>query len=308
MELFQLRYAAAVAEYRNFSRAAESLFVTQPTLSQQIQRLEQELGFFLFSRNSRQVTLTPEGQRFLESAANVLRQFEALQEEVRNIQNEQSYQITFGTCPVSSPFISGAIPRFLTDFPQAHLSLYEAYEEELIDLVVKGQLDLALISLPEHHIRRKALRIVPVQEEYVCAVLTQDHPLAARSEVALKDLLDQHLVFSSIKSGLRKTVLEAFSEKGLTPLETIELSSIEARAELITDGAVGVTYSGQKTWHRQKGIVRLPIIPHIWATFSIILPQGKQISPALKDLIQIVAVKKTGQKSFTPLPGDLPLD
>lgn len=299
MELFQLRYAATVAEYCNFSRAAEKLFITQPTLSQQIQRLEHELGFPLFARDSRHVTPTPEGQCFLKSAAGVLREFEALQKEVQRIQNRQTYQITFGTSSVSSPFISGAIPPFLKDFPQARLTLYEAYEEELIDLVVKNELDLAILSLPEHHVQREMLRVLPIQEEHVCAVIRKDHPLAAQSQVALEELLPHRLVFSSPKSGLRKVLFDAFEHQKLTPSETIELTSIDARAELILDGAVGMSFSGQKTWCFHKDIVRVSIVPQIRATFSIILPKEKKISPALKDLIQIVSIKKSGQKSFS---------
>lgn len=298
MELFQLRYAVTVAEYCNFSRAAEKLFITQPTLSQQIQRLEQELDFPLFSRDSRHVTLTPEGKSFLKSAENVLREFEALQKEVQRIQNRQAYQITFGTCPVSSPFISGAIPLFLKDFPQARLTLYEAYEEELIDMVIKNELDLALISLPEHHIQREFLRVIPIQEEYICVVVHKGHPLAVHSEVKLEELLSHQLVFSSPKSGLRKMLFDAFASQALSPPETIELTSIYARTELILNGAVGVTLSGQKTWHVQRDVLLVPIAPRFAATFSIILPIDKKISPALKDLIQIVSIKQSGKKTF----------
>lgn len=298
MELFQLRYAVTVLEYCNFSRAAEKLFITQPTLSQQIHRLEQELGFSLFSRNSRHVVPTAEGEHFLKSAVKVLQEFENLQREVQSIQNRLEYKITFGTSPFSSPFISGAIPLFMEDFPKVSLTLYEASDEELIDLVVKNELDLAIVSLPQNHPQREMLRVIPITEEYVCTVVSKDHPLAAQPAVTLEELLPYRLAFSSPKSGLRKIIFDEFETQKLAPPQTIELASIDARMELILNGAVGLTLSGQKTWHTQKNIIRIPVSPRIYATFSIILSKKTKISAALKDLIQIVAVKKIGQKVF----------
>ena len=298
MELFQLRYALALSECGNFSRAAEKLFITQPTLSQQIQRLEQELGFTLFRRDPRKVAVTDNGKRFLASAARVLREFEKLQGEVQSIQNTLNSRITFGVSPYSSPFISGALPLFQEKYPHAEIKLYESYALDLIDMLLAGELDLALISLAHNQPRRSLLKIHPIAEEYICAVLHENHPLADREEITLEELSPYRMVFSSERSSMRSSIFSAFEDEGLPHPATIELTSIDAQHELIVGGAVGVCLSGQKTWNVKKDIVRIPVSPRIYNTFCIILPKNATISPVLNTLIQLVAVKKSGKKEF----------
>lgn len=298
MELFQLRYAIMLSECRNFSRAAEKLFITQPTLSQQIQRLEHEIGFPLFKREFRQITPTAAGERFLLSAAKVVQEHEKLLTEVQNIQNSLERKVVFGTSPISSPFITGTIPLFLADYPKVSLMIVEAHDPDLITMALKSELDLAIVSLPHNHPQRNLLHVIPIQEEYVCALLKKDHPLTKQPEITLEELHEQKLVFPSSSAGSYKIMSDAFKQNGMSMPETTDLVSIEARVELIMSGAVGIALSEQKAWHIQNNIVRVPIFPRINSTFAVITEKGKRITPELDDLIQIVAIRKSGQRNF----------
>lgn len=288
MELFQLRYAVMLSECRNFSRAAERLFITQPTLSQQIQRLEKELGVPLFLRDSRRVVPTTSGERFLVGAVKVIQEYENLQKEVQSIQNMLECKTTFGASQFSSPIISEGIPLFLAKFPQADFKLLETNDPNLIDMVSRNEIDLAVVSLPHNHIHRDKLRIIPIQEEYVCAVLKRDHPLAAQSGITLGDLIPYKLIFSSHRTGLQKTLFAAFYAHNLSPKETLELTSIGTRVPFIMGGAIGFSLSEQNSLRSQKDIVRVPITPRIYSTFSLILPKRKQVTFVLDGLIQIM--------------------
>lgn len=296
MELFELRYALMLSECQNFSRAAEKLFITQPTLSQQIRKLESELGFPLFIRDSRKVVPTIAGERFLEHTTKIIEEYESLQKEVQSIKNMLEGKITFGTSPISSPFISEGIPLFLAKFPQAVFTLLEKNDPDLIDMTARNEIDLAVVSLPHTHVHRDKLRMIPIQEECVCVVLKKGHPLAVQEEVTLEELMPYKLIFSSRRAGLRKIVFSAFKEHGLTPQDTLELTSSEARFPLIMGGAIALALSEQNEWFSHKDLVRIPLAPRIYSTFSLILSKEKHSSFVLDGLIQIML--KEAKKRF----------
>lgn len=285
MELFQLRYAVTLAEYRNFSRAAEKLFITQPTLSQQIQKLEKSVGFTIFDRDSRRVTPTPAGEQFLLHAERVIQEFERLTEEVENIQNTLRHDVLLGASQYSTQFFSSSIPSFLVKFPQINIKILETLDHELTESVIKNKIDLAVVSLPHKHANRDKVRIFPIKEEYVCAILKKDHPLTLKGEVTLRDLIDYKLIFSSHRGILQPIMSHAFAANDLHPLEPLDLTSIEARIPFIMDGAITFALNGRNDWEEYDEITRIPVTPLIYSTLSLIAPKEKEITPAFNALI-----------------------
>src|SRR6266480_2697485 len=178
MELHQLRYFCAVAETGSFSRAAEHSHVSQPSLSQQILKLEDELGARLFDRLGRSVRLTELGKTFLPRARAVLRELEAAKGDVVEGKEFIGGSITVGVIPTVAPyFLPPVLTSFAKKFPQARLTVVEEITPVLLDRLRAGTIDLALLALP---IRGHEFEAFPLLTEPLYAVLPQKHPMARR--------------------------------------------------------------------------------------------------------------------------------
>ena len=189
MEIHQLKYFCAVAETGSFSRAAVRSHVSQPSLSQQIMKLEDELGVRLFDRLGRSVRLTEPGKAFLPRARSVLHELEAARGDVADRTDSVSGEVTIGAIPTVAPYI---LPRVLSSFarkvPAAHVSVVEHNTAVLLERLRAGTVDLALLALP---VRGNEFESFPLLTEPLFAVLPKKHPLATRRTTSLKDLRDQ---------------------------------------------------------------------------------------------------------------------
>jgi LysR family transcriptional regulator, hydrogen peroxide-inducible genes activator len=192
MELHQLRYVCAVAETGSFSRAAERCQIAQPSLSQQILKLEEELGGKLFDRLSRGIRLTESGHAFLPHAQAILRQVDLARTSVATNLADVRGTVTLGAIPTVAPYL---IPRytaaFTERFPDARLRIVE----ETTPILVKGlrdlSIDFALLALP---LRHKDLELRPIRTEPLLAALPKKHPLASHSSLSLSELRGESLV------------------------------------------------------------------------------------------------------------------
>ena len=186
MELHQLRYFCAVAEAGSFSRAAEQSHVSQPSLSQQIMKLEDELGARLFDRLGRSVRLTETGQTFLPRARAVLRELEAARGDVAEQKDSVGGTVTIGVIPTVAPyFLPERLTWFSRKFPQVRLTVVEEITPVLLDQVRASRVDLAILALP---IRGHEFEAFPLLSERFFAALPADHKFAKRRSLSLKDL------------------------------------------------------------------------------------------------------------------------
>src|SRR2546427_618168 len=186
MELHQLRYFCAVAETGSFSRAAEQSHVAQPSLSQQIIKLEEELGARLFDRLGRSVRLTELGKIFLPRARAVLRELEAAKGDVVERKDFVGGPVTVGVIPTVGPYF---LPRVLTSFsrkfPQVRFTVVEEITPVLLDRLRAGAIDVAILALP---IRGHEFETKPLLTERLFAALPKNHRLAKRTALSLRDL------------------------------------------------------------------------------------------------------------------------
>ncbi len=149
MTLAQLRYAINLQKYGSFKKASEKLSITQPALSLQVQKLENELGVSLFDRSTTPVTATTEGAVFLAKASEIVANVESLEQSTIHMRNEMEGQLSLGVIPTLAPFL---VPLFAdqlqADFPKFKLDIHEMITEEVINEVRGGFLDAGLISTP----------------------------------------------------------------------------------------------------------------------------------------------------------------
>ena len=227
MELHQLRYFCAVAETGSFSRAAEQSHVAQPSLSQQILKLEDELGARLFDRLGRTVRLTELGKTFLPRARAVLRELEAAKGDVRERKDSISGPISVGVIPTVAPyFLPPHLKLFTRQFPQAQVTVVEEITPVLLDRLRASRVDVALLALP---IRGHEFESFPLLTERLFAALPHKHALANRRSVTLKDLRKESFLLLRDGHCFRDNALAACDRARVNPqivFESGQFSSI----------------------------------------------------------------------------------
>ena len=199
MELRHLRYFVAVAEELNFSRAAGRMYLSQPALSQQIQKLERELGISLFHRTKNHVVLTEAGQVLLEGARRVLILVEQTTREAREVGGAEGRHLKVGFPEYANHTpVADALQTFRRRYPYVELEEHETFtlQETLqqIDRLRKGRLDIGFMLRPEED---ELLEIEHVLDIELVAALPKDHVLAGRDEISLKELSDERLILFS---------------------------------------------------------------------------------------------------------------
>lgn len=243
MELRHLRYFVAVAEAGNFTRAAEHLGISQPPLSQQIQRLEHELGSPLFHRLTRSVELTPAGKVLYEDAIKILKMSDAAFEKACSVGRGLSglLRIGFASSTALNPQVFTLLHNFRDRYPMMTLQPGELHMSALINELVKGAIDLAFIRLPCDRSREVEYRVID-NEEMVVA-LPINHPLAVLPQLSsLSVLKDEPLIIfpREISPGLYDSVLTACEQAGFTPPA---LASSPQTTSAISMVATGFGYS-----------------------------------------------------------------
>ncbi|ASW03430.1 LysR family transcriptional regulator [Paraburkholderia aromaticivorans] len=236
MELRHLRYFVAVAEERNFTRAAQRLNIAQPPLSRQIQQLEENLGVQLLERNSRPLKLTETGKFFYSHAAQLLAQTADLESMTRRVGNiERSLSVGF----VGST-LYGMLPKIIRRFRDEHttveLSLHEMSTMDQIRALKDGRIDVGFgrIRHEDANIRRVILR-----EEKMIVAFPDGHPLSvAKPVVALRDLVNETLIIfpKAPRPSYADQVLSAFDDRGLKPRKIYEVRELQIALGLVAAG------------------------------------------------------------------------
>lgn len=195
MELRHLRYFIKAAELQNFTRAAEALYVSQPTLSVQIQQLEEELGAELFSRSGRSIKLTETGQVFLKRAKEAIRSLEIGTQEVDALNSILRGHLQLGSMPLyGSRYVSGWICRFNSQYPGVEINYKSQASEDLEEEVLSGRMDLGITIVPPQHSELQYQELF--KDEIVC-VVSKKHDAAKKKSLSLEDLEALPLVLPS---------------------------------------------------------------------------------------------------------------
>lgn len=234
MELHQLRYFCAVAETNSFSRAAEQSHVSQPSLSQQIMKLEDELGARLIDRLGRSVRLTELGKTFLPRARAVLRELEAAKGDVVEQRESVGGTITVGVIPTVAPYLLPAqLSSFSRKFPQAQLTVVEEITPILLERLRAGSIDVAILALP---IRGHEFESFPLLTERLFAALPKKHKLAKRRSLALKDLRAEPFLLLRDGHCFRDTTIAACDRARLHPQIIFESGQFSSLLAMVGTG------------------------------------------------------------------------
>ena len=205
MNIRDLQYAVAVAELRHFGRAALACHVSQPALSGQIRKLEEQLGVVLFERTKRSVRVTPVGEEILVHARALLRQAEFIRETARARTDPLSGSLRLGMIPTIGPYLTPVLLRSIAhSLPKATLQLSEDLTESLEGALLEGDLDAAVLATP---VQDSRLDEIALYDEPFWVALPGRHPLAANDEVAVAEVGLEEFLLLSDGHCLREQVL-----------------------------------------------------------------------------------------------------
>lgn len=261
MELRQLRYFQAVAEELHFGRAAERVHIAQPPLSQQIRRLEEELGVTLLRRSSRRVELTPEGDRFLESVREILERVEGAVHAVRAVARGEEGRLRVGFVgPASDSLFPEAVRAFREACPRVHLTLRELGTLDQLEALRHGELDVGLIRLFRTNLR--GFEHAPFAREPYVLALPEGHALAALEAVPLAALDGVPLIFFPRRSqpALHDTILARLRRCGAVPNIVQQAQTKQTTSALVASG-LGVGFLHRSSCRSLRaGVALRPLV------------------------------------------------
>lgn len=250
MEFHQLRYVCAIADAGNFSRAAERCQVAQPSLSQQVLKLEEELGTKLFDRLGRSIRLTEAGRAFIPRARAILEQREAARSSAADKNTDLRGSVAVGVIPTVAPYL---IPKYVANFakkyPDAKLRIVEETTAVLVEGLRDLSIDVAILALP---LRHKELELFPIRTERVFVALSKDHPRASARSVALKDLRGESFVMLRDGHCFRDLSIDTCTRARITPNIAFESEQFSSLLGMVAAG-VGVSLVPEMAIDRNVG-------------------------------------------------------
>jgi LysR family transcriptional regulator, hydrogen peroxide-inducible genes activator len=232
MELHQLRYFVAVAQLENFTRAAQKCFVAQPSLSQQIIKLEREFGGPLFDRTGRKVRLTDRGRTLFDRAIEILAAVDGAKRAMT--EEGDSGKIAVGVIPTVAPYLlPPLLKRFLQDSPKTEVTVQENLTEYTIQACLEGEVDVGVLALP---VADEQLAVESLLTEELLLAMAIGHPLAARRHVTMQDVSLERFILLSETHCLGQQVLSFCKEQSCQPAISCRSAQLLTVQELVALG------------------------------------------------------------------------
>jgi DNA-binding transcriptional LysR family regulator len=236
MELSQLRYLVALAEERNFTRAAAREHIAQPALSQQIRRLEDELGLAVVERTTRRVEMTEAGELLVARARRVLAELDAAHTEMQALRGVEVGHVTVGSLHTMGLVdLSLVLAIFHERHPGVELTVREQSSEELAEMLRSDELDLAFLSVTER-IESHGLTCHQLVSEELMVIVPRNHFLARRKRVRMRELADERFISFRPGARLRELLMSAGRQAGFEPHVKLESNESQRIRRLVARG------------------------------------------------------------------------
>jgi LysR family transcriptional regulator, transcription activator of glutamate synthase operon len=288
MELRQLRYLVALADERHFTRAAAREHIAQPALSQQIRRLEQEVGLALVERTTRRVTVTEAGRVLVARARRILAEVEAATAEMQAFSGVLAGHVMVGTMHTMGPVdVSLALAVFHERHPGVELTVREESSEELAEMLRDDELDLAFLSVTER-MESHGLGLHQLVSEELVVVLPGDHPLAGHEPVRMAELGGEQFISYREGARLRELLLFAAHTAGFEPQIQLESNESERIRRLVARH-MGVAILPRSDAERPGADVAVTSLvePSLTRDITLACRDGRRLAPAASEFIEL---------------------
>ncbi|MGK2888325.1 MAG: DNA-binding transcriptional regulator OxyR [Candidatus Malihini olakiniferum] len=289
MNIRDLEYLVALAEHRHFRRAAESCHVSQPTLSGQVRKLEDELGVMLLERTSRKVLFTQAGLLLVEQVRTVLREVKVLKEMASQQEEAMSGPLHIGLIPTVGPYLlPQIIPMLHRTFPELEIYLHEAQTHQLLAHLDSSKLYCAILAMVKES---EVFIEVPLFDEPIKLAIYQDHPWVNRERVAMSDLVGEKLLMLEYGHCLRDQALGFCFQAGADENTHFRATSLETLRNMVAAGS-GITLlpSLAVPHERQRdGVCYLPCYkPEPKRTITLVYRPGSPLRGRYEQLADAV--------------------
>jgi len=259
LKLKDLRYLVAVADQRHFGRAAARCFVSQPTLSSQLKKLEQSLGVQLIERAPNNVSLTAAGEEIVARARRILEATDEVVTLARSQHDPLAGRLRVALLPTIGPYLLPRVaPAVRKALPRLELHLYEYQTAPMLQKLHAGELDVGILALP---VDTAGLEARELYREAFSVALPEHHPLGARHSVRVADLKGEKLLLLEEGHCLRDQALEVCSRAGVHEQQDFRATSLETLRQMVASGA-GITLlpelAGRGAYRNARGLVLRP--------------------------------------------------
>lgn len=265
MNYNQLKYVVSLAECGSFSRAAKELFITQPSLSNQIKALEEEIGTPLFIRNHHNIQLTEAGHDFLLHSRRILNEMENLQNMMMSYSSYSRGHLTIGIFSNGSYLgIMECIMTFQKLYPKIEISIIMDHSSNLIRLLMTQEIDIAILTSNEPVLKTNDFQYVQLTEESLVAVVPCQHPFSNRSSLQLKELKNEKIILPPEGSHLYSLITSIFAGGESKPNICGQCSSTENCIQMVTCGfGISVTTASTAKKLKNNTFNLIPILPPV---------------------------------------------
>jgi LysR family transcriptional activator of glutamate synthase operon len=288
MELRQLRYLVALADEQHFTRAAAREHIAQPALSQQIRRLEQEVGLSLVERTTRRVTVTEAGKALVARARRILAEVDAATAEMQAFTGVRTGHVTVGTMHTMGPVdVSLALAVFHQRHPGVELTVREQSSEELAEMLRDDVLDLAFLSVTER-MESHGLGLHQLVSEELVVVLPIDHALAGHDEVRMAELAGEQFISYREGARLRELLVFAGRTAGFEPEVQLESNESERIRRLVARH-MGVAILPRSDAERPDAEVTSATLiePSLTRDITLACREGRRLAPAAAEFLAL---------------------
>jgi LysR family transcriptional regulator, transcription activator of glutamate synthase operon len=293
MELRQLRYYEAVTRHRHFTRAAEELHVAQSALSQQVARLERELGIALLQRTTRSVDVTDAGRLVARRARAILAEADALRADVDALRGLTRGRVRIGALLFGGQLdIPVLLASFIERYPDVDVGLREGTVQRMLEMLMAGSLDLTFAleppALPD------GLERLPVSNEELAVAASPDHRLARRTRLALGDLRGERVIMFEPGASTRERVDAAFAAAGVEPNIALEANDLAFVRALVARG-IGLAIM-PRSFADLPGppIAVRPLTPRLRMPVALWWRAGRHLSPAARAFVEFTRAHAPG--------------
>lgn len=262
MNLRDLKYIIAVAETHHFGKAAARCFVSQPTLSGQIKKVEDELGVSIFERTNRSVEITPVGQTILEHARQIMEQADVIEQVARANQDPLAGPLRIGAIPTLSPYL---MPLILSPLRKAHPQMQLVLSEEMTDTLLQRlrnhEIDAALLATP---VEEADLKAIPLFDEPFWVAFPRQHDFYIKEKITQRDLDQENVLLLAEGHCLANQAMDVchLKERQTGELADLRAASLETLIQLVSAG-YGITLvpalAIRSSWGSGSGVVTQPL-------------------------------------------------
>lgn len=285
MELRQLEYFQAVSRLQNFTRAAEELHVAQPSITNSIHKLEEELGVLLLDRSQRKIALTPEGKAFYARVEKVLFDLRQAVYEMEDFRKLNTGTIKFAAPPMIGAYLFPNIYNlFKTAYPNLDLVVYEEGSLAARAMLEREELDLGMIILPE---APTMLNTVPITREEICLCVSPNHRLHGTKSVNFKELQEESFILLKEEFFHRRLVLEECARHDFSPRIVFSSNQIETVKAMVASN-VGISFMMNMVIRNHPNLTSIPLAEPLAITIGLAWKKGKYLSKAAQAFINFI--------------------